>query len=95
MNKSLGSVQAWTSRKPALINKSENEALVQAALKEVLKNRTSIVIAHRLSTIVNADQILVIDSGSIVERGTHEELVNKKGLYFDLYEKQSLEADLI
>ena len=68
---------------------SENEALVQAALKEVLKNRTSIVIAHRLSTIVNADQILVIDSGSIVERGTHEELVNQKGLYFDLYERQN------
>ena len=70
---------------------SENEALVQAALKEVLKNRTSIVIAHRLSTIVNADQILVIDSGSIVERGTHEELVIKKGLYFDLYERQNFQ----
>lgn len=72
---------------------SENEALVQAALKEVLKNRTSIVIAHRLSTIVNADQILVIDSGSIVERGTHEELVNQKGLYFDLYERQNLQEN--
>ena len=72
---------------------SENEALVQAALKEVLKNRTSIVIAHRLSTIVNADQILVIDSGSIVERGTHEELVNKKGLYFDLYERQNFQEN--
>jgi len=72
---------------------SENEALVQAALKEVLKNRTSIVIAHRLSTIVNADQILVIDSGSIVERGTHEELVNKKGLYFDLYERQNIQEN--
>lgn len=72
---------------------SENEALVQAGLKEVLKNRTSIVIAHRLSTIVNADQILVIDSGSIVERGTHEELVNKKGLYFDLYERQNFQEN--
>ena len=72
---------------------SENEALVQAALKEVLKNRTSIVIAHRLSTIVNADQILVIDSGSIVERGTHDELVNKKGLYFDLYERQNFQEN--
>ena len=72
---------------------SENEALVQAALKEVLKNRTSIVIAHRLSTIVNADQIFVIDSGSIVERGTHEELVNKKGLYFDLYERQNFQEN--
>jgi ATP-binding cassette subfamily B protein len=72
---------------------SENEALVQASLKEVLKNRTSIVIAHRLSTIVNADQILVIDSGRIVERGTHEELVNKKGLYFDLYERQNFQEN--
>ena len=72
---------------------SENESLVQAALKEVLKNRTSIVIAHRLSTIVNADQILVIDSGSIVERGTHEELVNQKGLYFDLYERQNFQEN--
>ena len=72
---------------------SENEALVQAALKEVLKNRTSIVIAHRLSTIVNADQILVIDSGSIIERGTHEELVIKKGLYFDLYERQNFQEN--
>ena len=72
---------------------SENEALVQAGLKEVLKNRTSIVIAHRLSTIVNADQILVIDSGSIVERGTHEELVIKKGLYFDLYERQNFQEN--
>ena len=70
---------------------SENEALVQSALKEVLKDRTSIVIAHRLSTIVNADQILVIDRGSIVERGTHEELVNSKGLYFDLYERQNFQ----
>ncbi len=66
---------------------------MQAALKEVLKNRTSIVIAHRLSTIVNADQILVIDSGSIVERGTHEELVNQKGLYFDLYERQNFQEN--
>ena len=72
---------------------SENEALVQSALKEVLKNRTSIVIAHRLSTIVNADQILVIDRGSIVERGTHEELVNSKGLYFDLFERQNFQEN--
>jgi len=72
---------------------SENEALVQAALKEVLKNRTSIVIAHRLSTIVNADQILVIDSGQIVERGTHEELVNNRSLYYELYERQNFQEN--
>lgn len=74
---------------------SENEALVQAALREALAGRTSIVIAHRLSTIIQADQILVIDNGEITERGTHEELVGKKGLYFDLYERQNLQSDLI
>ena len=74
---------------------SDNEALVQSALKEALVGRTSIVIAHRLSTILHADQIIVIDQGRIVERGTHQELVAIRGLYFDLYEKQSLEADLI
>ena len=73
---------------------SENEALVQAALKEALTGRTSIVIAHRLSTIIHADQILVIDKGEIIERGTHEELVAKGGMYFDLYERQNLQSDL-
>jgi ATP-binding cassette, subfamily B, bacterial len=72
---------------------SENEALVQAALKDALIGRTSIVIAHRLSTIINADQILVIDGGLIVERGTHEQLVEKRGLYFDLYERQNLQEN--
>jgi ATP-binding cassette subfamily B protein len=74
---------------------SENEAMVQAALKEALTGRTSIVIAHRLSTIAQADQILVIDKGEIVERGTHEQLVEKRGLYFDLFERQNLQGELI
>jgi ATP-binding cassette subfamily B protein len=74
---------------------SENEAMVQAALKEALTGRTSIVIAHRLSTIAQADQILVIDKGQIVERGTHEQLVEKRGLYFDLFERQNLQGELI
>ena len=74
---------------------SENEALVQAALKDALAERTSIVIAHRLSTIIQADQILVIDNGEIIERGTHDELVSKKGLYYELYERQNLQSDLI
>lgn len=74
---------------------SENEALVQLALKEALIGRTSIVIAHRLSTIIQADQILVLDGGQIAERGTHEELVANKGLYFELFERQNLQADLI
>jgi ATP-binding cassette subfamily B protein len=69
---------------------SENEALVQEALEVALEGRTSIVIAHRLSTIQKADQILVLESGRIVERGTHEELVSRGGLYFELYQRQVL-----
>ena len=69
---------------------SENEALVQEALKVALVGRTSIVIAHRLSTIQHADQIIVLDQGKIVESGCHEELVALGGLYFDLYQRQSL-----
>jgi ATP-binding cassette subfamily B protein len=69
---------------------SENEQLVHAALQSALKGRTSIVIAHRLSTVRDADQILVLEKGSIVEHGTHDELVAKGGLYSDLYNRQDL-----
>ena len=69
---------------------SENESLVQEALQVALAKRTSIVIAHRLSTVVSADQILVLENGLIVERGKHEELVALGGLYFDLFQRQSL-----
>lgn len=69
---------------------SENEALVQEALAQALVGRTSIVIAHRLSTIAHADQILVLENGEVIESGKHEELVAKGGLYFDLYQRQSL-----
>jgi ATP-binding cassette subfamily B protein len=69
---------------------SENEQLVHAALQTALKGRTSIVIAHRLSTVRDADQILVLEKGSIVERGKHDELVAKGGLYADLYNRQDL-----
>jgi ATP-binding cassette subfamily B protein len=68
---------------------SENEALVQQALATALKGRTSIVIAHRLSTVRAADQILVIDDGLIKERGRHDELLAKEGIYFDLHQRQS------
>ena len=71
---------------------SENEALVHEALSIALKGRTSIVIAHRLSTVREADQILVLDKGVIVERGKHEDLVAKKGLYAELYARQDLSA---
>ena len=69
---------------------SENEQLVHAALQSALKGRTSIVIAHRLSTVRDADQILVLEKGSIVERGKHDELVAQGGLYSDLYNRQDL-----
>jgi ATP-binding cassette subfamily B protein len=64
---------------------SENESLVQQALANALANRTAIVIAHRLSTITNADQIVVIDEGRVVERGRHDDLRAAGGLYADLY----------
>ena len=68
---------------------SENEFLVQAALANALKDRTSIVIAHRLSTIRAADQILVLDNGLIAERGKHDELLALNGMYAELYSRQS------
>jgi len=67
---------------------AESEAAVQRALEETMSTRTSLVIAHRLSTVRNADQILVIDGGRVVQRGTHEELLVAGGLYHDLYETQ-------
>ncbi|EPR67561.1 Lipid A export ATP-binding/permease protein MsbA [Cyclobacterium qasimii M12-11B] len=69
---------------------SASERLVQDALSNLMKNRTSLVIAHRLSTIQHADEILVIESGSIVERGSHEELIQKGGLYNKLSQMQSV-----
>lgn len=69
---------------------SESEKLVQDALNKLMKNRTSIVIAHRLSTIQHADEIIVIQSGQILERGTHEELVAQSGLYRKLTQIQKV-----
>ncbi|KAA5823601.1 ABC transporter ATP-binding protein [Algibacter amylolyticus] len=68
---------------------TESEALIQKSLNELVKDRTTIVIAHRLSTIRKADQILVIEAGRIVERGTHDELIKLNGRYFDLYTYQA------
>lgn len=68
---------------------NESEMLVQEAIERLMNERTTFVIAHRLSTIRQANQILVIEQGKIVERGTHEELINKEGRYFDLYTYQA------
>jgi len=68
---------------------TESEALIQKSLNKLMKGRTTFVIAHRLSTIKKADQILVIESGNIAERGTHDELIATKGRYFDLYTYQA------
>ena len=67
---------------------TKTEILVQKGIKELLKGRTSFIIAHRLSTIKNADKIMYVDNGNIVESGTHEELMNKKGAYYELYISQ-------
>ncbi len=73
---------------------SESEALIQEGLAALMKNRTTFVIAHRLSTIRSAQQILVLEDGRIIERGTHSELLRRRGRYFDLYTKQAgLEAN--
>ena len=69
---------------------SESEKLVQDALFNLMKNKTSIVIAHRLSTIQNADKIIVLDNGKITEEGKHKELMSKKGTYNALVKMQSL-----
>lgn len=68
---------------------TETEALIQEGLKQLRKGRTTLAIAHRLSTIADANQIIVLDKGRIVERGTHQELLAKKGYYYNLYTLQN------
>src|SRR5699024_9553024 len=67
---------------------ADSEAYVTAALDRLMENRTTFIIAHRLATVVRADQILVLEDGRIVESGSHEQLLNKGGMYRNLYEKQ-------
>ena len=61
---------------------------IQSAMVALMKNRTSLIIAHRLSTIRDADKIVVIDSGHVAEEGDHDELIKKKGCYYELYQTQ-------
>ena len=67
---------------------TQTEILVQKATDAVLEDRTSFVIAHRLSTIRNADRILVLEAGEIIEQGTHDQLLKSKGVYYNLYRSQ-------
>ena len=67
---------------------THTERLVQLGIRKLLKGRTSFVIAHRLSTIRNADRIMVVEGGDIVESGTHEELISAQGPYYHLYRSQ-------
>lgn len=69
---------------------TESEKAIQKALEELQRGRTSLVIAHRLSTIENADEILVMDNGEIIERGKHKELLNQKNIYYSLYTRSQL-----
>ena len=71
---------------------TRTEVLVQDAFEELMKGRTSFIVAHRLSTIKNADQILVMKAGNIIERGTHEELLARGGFYANLYASQFAKA---
>ena len=63
-------------------------------MNKIMKNRTSLLIAHRLSTVINADKIIVLKNGTILEQGTHSELLKKKGYYFELYRKQFVQDNL-
>ena len=72
---------------------ADNEAMVQKALDEISKERTVIMIAHRLKTVRSADQILVLQDGKIVEKGTHNQLIGQKGLYARLWGLQSRAGD--
>ena len=71
---------------------TKTEGLIQKAIEVVLKGRTSFIIAHRLSTVVNADVILVMKDGKIIESGTHEQLLNQKGYYFNLFKNQFIDT---
>ena len=71
---------------------TRTEALVQAGMDALMTGRTTFVIAHRLSTVKNADRIMVLEQGRIIERGTHDQLIEKKGRYYQLYTGNAIGA---
>ena len=86
----------WSDPSPRVMatNALDNisEVLVQNAIDRISKDHTVIIIAHRLSTIVNADRILVLANGQVAEEGTHKELIEKRGVYWELYNKEQVES---
>ena len=74
---------------------TRTEELVQQAMDKLTKGRTSFIIAHRLSTIKNADLILVMKEGDIIEQGTHEELLKKQGRYYRFYQEQTATSEMV
>jgi ATP-binding cassette subfamily B protein len=74
---------------------TDTEEQILRNLQRHIQNRTSIIISHRVSSVKNAKQIIVLDNGKIVERGTHESLMFHRGIYFELYEKQLLEEEAV
>jgi subfamily B ATP-binding cassette protein MsbA len=72
---------------------TESERVVQEALENLMNNRTSIVIAHRMSTVKNADIIVVLSKGEIIEKGKHDDLIKNKGVYFKLCQMQNILAE--
>ena len=73
---------------------TESEKYVQDALNRLMQNRTTFIIAHRLSTVKEADRIIVLDKGAIIEDGTHQELIDKKQAYYQLHVAQSEDSGL-
>jgi ABC-type multidrug transport system fused ATPase/permease subunit len=74
---------------------TETESLIQDALKKLLRGRTAIVIAHRLSTIQNVDEILVMHKGRVRERGNHQQLLARRGIYWRLYQLQYKDQEIV
>ena len=71
---------------------TRTEMLIQNAISQITRGRTCLIIAHRLSTIMNADKIIVLDAGEVVEQGTHDELLRKRGTYWTIYNSQFMEV---